>query len=117
MGVINLDDIEPGMTLAEDVRDYSGRILLAAGTEITDKHLRIFKMWGITEADIQGLGREDVASSTVSQLDPALIQQAEEQGRLLFRHTDLNDPFTRELFRLFILRTVRAESGADDYVS
>jgi hypothetical protein len=54
MGVISLDAIKPGMILAGDVKDRNSRALLSTGAEITEKHLRIFKMWGILEAHIQG---------------------------------------------------------------
>lgn len=117
MGIINLEDIQPGMTLGAEVKDYTGRVLLCAGSEITCKHLKILKMWGITEADIRGIEKEEVALKTTAQLDPLLRQEAEAQGRELFRHTDLEHPFIKELFRLFTVRIVRHKSRGDNDVS
>ncbi|MGZ3595494.1 MAG: HDOD domain-containing protein, partial [Syntrophales bacterium] len=62
MGIINLEDIQVGMVLAGDIRERSGRVLLASGSEITENHLRVFKMWGITEADIKDVEKEEIAA-------------------------------------------------------
>jgi len=117
MGIINLEDIQPGMILDAEVKDRSGRLLLGAGSEITEKHLKIFKMWGVTEADIQGIEKEEIAVETAAELDPLLLQEAEAQGSELFCHTDLEHSFIKELFRLFTLRMVRQKSGGDDHDS
>ena len=57
MGVINIRNLEPGMVTAGDVTDSRGQIILGKGRKITEKHLRIFSMWGVTEAKIEGLMR------------------------------------------------------------
>jgi hypothetical protein len=117
MGIINLEDIQPGMILETEIQDYSGRLLLGAGSEITEKHLKIFKMWGITKADIRGIEKEEVAVRATAQIDPLLLEEAEAEGRELFRHTDLEHPCIKELFRLITLRMVRHKSGGDKRVS
>ncbi len=107
MGVISLDAIKPGMILASDIKDRNGRVLLSAGAEITEKHLRIFKIWGILEAHIQGEEQEDVHPKTASEIDPDLLREAESRTAELFCHNDLAHPFIRELFRLITLETLR----------
>ncbi len=115
MGIINLEDIQTGMILDADVKDDRGRVLLSTGTEITEKHLKVFKMWGVTEADIQGVQKEEASVKSTANLDPALLQEAEALGLQLFRHTNLKQPFMKELFRLFTLRMVRHKSGGDSH--
>ncbi|NTW99914.1 MAG: hypothetical protein HGB35_08325, partial [Geobacteraceae bacterium] len=58
MGIIAIENIETGMVLASDVRDRSGRMLLGSGVELTQKHLVVFRTWGVLEADIAGQGSE-----------------------------------------------------------
>ncbi len=53
MAKINADYLQQGMVLNGDVHDLNGRLMLRAGTALTEKHLHILKTWGITEADIQ----------------------------------------------------------------
>lgn len=56
MTVLRLESLNPGMVLSRDVCDRKGRVLLPAGAELTEKHLRIFQTWGVVEADITGDG-------------------------------------------------------------
>jgi hypothetical protein len=107
MGVISLDAIKPGMVLAGDVKDRSGRILLSAGAEINEKHLRIFKMWGILGIPVQGEEKEETHSGAASEIDPDLLREVERKTVKLFCHNDLTHPFIRELFRLVTLENLR----------
>jgi hypothetical protein len=111
MGVINFEDIQAGMVLGSDVTDSSGRMLLRAGQEITEKHLRIFKMWGITEADIADVDKDEVSAMANSKYDPALIRDAQEQLTDRFRHADMGHPFNSELFRLLCFRMIKCRQG------
>lgn len=113
MGSINLEDVKPGMVLARDAKDLSGRVLLAAGHEITEKHLRVFKIWGVSEADIQGLDQEEIAAETISQTDPEVLKRAEQRVAELFAHTDQTHPAIAELKRLIVFRFINQESGKE----
>ena len=77
MGKVNLDDIKPGMKLERDVQERSGRVLLRAGTEITERHLNIFRTWGVAEADIESMSREEAAAQATRDLDPEVLKAAE----------------------------------------
>lgn len=44
MAIINVDELQIGMILAENIKSPQGRMLLPKGTELTHKHLNIF-MW------------------------------------------------------------------------
>ncbi|MGA2331536.1 MAG: hypothetical protein ABSG75_07235 [Syntrophales bacterium] len=110
MGIINLEDIRVGMVLAGDIKERSGRILLAGGNEITEKHLRVFKMWGITEADIKDVEKEEIAASIVARLDPSLFHDVQTRMRERFCLADMEHPFVEELFRLVTIRQVRHKS-------
>ncbi len=111
MGVLALDAIKPGMILGGDVKDRNGRILLTAGLEITEKHLRIFRMWGIHSVPVQEGEREETPPEGTSGIDPIRVHEAEEKVGYLFRHNDLSHPFIKELFRLAILEALSREEG------
>lgn len=108
MGVLGLDAIKSGMILAGDVRDRTGRVLLSAGSEVTEKHLRIFKMWGILSVQIQGEEREESPLREDAEIDPARLKEAESRVSELFHHNDLHHPFIKELFRLVTLEHLSA---------
>ena len=113
MGKINLDEIKPGMSLAGDVLDRSGRILLKSGLEITEKHLKILKQWGVTDADIAGVNREELNAQAVQSLDTALVAEAESLVQGLFRHVDKNLSVVQELMRLSVLRQVHINTPGE----
>ncbi|NOY62834.1 MAG: hypothetical protein GXP10_06760 [Gammaproteobacteria bacterium] len=104
MANIPLNDIASGMVLADDVADRNGRVLLRSGAEITEKHIRIMKTWGVVEANIADISKEDVEEKSTAQLDPELLKAAEQEAQEFFRHTDLEHEVIHELHRQWILR-------------
>lgn len=107
MGNINIEDLQPGMVLSTDVKDHSGRVILSAGAEIIEKHLRIFKSWGITEADVKGIEQDDLTTVASARIDPALLAAAEAEADELFRFNRRNHPVVERLYHLFITRHVQ----------
>lgn len=107
MGKIAIDNIETGMVLASDVHDRSGRMLLGSGVELTQKHLVIFRTWGVLEADIVGLGSEEEAEPQQTDVDPTELAAAEQAVSARFRHSNRSHPAISELIRLAALRKVQ----------
>jgi len=101
MGVINIADVRPDMVLAADVSDRHGHVLLKEGETITEKHLKIFKMWGVNDLDVRGVDQAVIEARAAEEVDPALLEAAERVARERFRHADADDPVVRELIRLF----------------
>ncbi len=106
MSIITLENLVPGMVLASEVTDKSGRLLLGAGGVLEDKHLRIFRTWGVAEADIDGVA---AAESSVMPDNITLEQLEQAKARLLplYCHTDIEHPAICELFRLAVMREVQ----------
>jgi len=48
-----ISELKIGMTLAEDVRNNMGRLLLIKNSKLTEKHIRILKIWGINQIKIE----------------------------------------------------------------
>jgi hypothetical protein len=103
---VSLDDIKAGMTLASDLQEPGGRLLLPAQTVLTDRHLRYFQMWGILDADIEG--EQVLAGQDHAELaDPALVAEAEARMASHFRHTDTNHPVVSQVLQHCVTREVR----------
>ncbi len=107
MGKLNLDQLRPGMVLAADILDRNRRVLLKAGLELTERHLTVLRQWGVPEADVQGVDREEINAQECMELDQELLAHAEASYRSLFRHCDLQHPFSQELLRLCVVRAVQ----------
>jgi hypothetical protein len=102
---VSLDDLKPGMTLAANLQEPGGRLLLPAATVLTDRHLRYFQMWGVGEADIESDGTETAVET--EQADPALVAEAEANMALLFRHTDTKHPVVSQVLHHCVGREIR----------
>jgi hypothetical protein len=107
MGLVALDNLETGMVLASDVLDRNGRMLLGAGAELNQKHLTIFRTWGVAEADIAGIDYVENESPLPAEITPEALAAAEETLQPHFIHCGTQHPVLRELLRLAAIRKVQ----------
>lgn len=98
MAIVKLKHLEPGVILSEDVKDANGRMLLNSGATVTEKHLKIFKTWGVTEISILGEGLDENDNDLeLADISPELLQKITQQIDELFIHCDQNHPVYTEL--------------------
>jgi HD-like signal output (HDOD) protein len=100
MNAVQTDKLKPGQIIAEEVRDINGRLLLAKGNAIQPNHIRIFKIWGISEVNVAG--DESHKDRIDSELGSELVEQAQENMMVLCRHVDLEHPAIKEIFKLAV---------------
>ena len=101
MGTIHINKLKPGMVLDEEVRDINGRLLLKKGKNIHSAHIRIFKIWGVTEVNI--CGNNGSKNTSDGNVDPEKIEKIKEFTHNLFCHADLEHPALKEIFRISVL--------------
>lgn len=101
---VSADNLKPDMVLASDIVDGLGRLLLPAGTKLTDKHLRYCQMWGILEADIQG---DEPPVEEGSVLDPAALSAAATMLDPRFQLCNRADPVIEQLYAFCLQRQAR----------
>lgn len=101
MALIAIDQLELGMTLAEDVRDISSRLLLSKGLKILEKHIRILKMWGIFEVHIEGADLPGTQIPPIS-ANPERLNMVGQNMIKLFRHLDIEHPAIQEVMKFTI---------------
>ena len=100
MFAVPTDKLIPGKILAEEVRDINGRLLLARGNEIEDNHIRIFKIWGVSEVNIEGPARG--GEKYDPGLNPETFELVRETVTHLFQHTDLEHPVVKKIFNIAV---------------
>jgi HD-like signal output (HDOD) protein len=115
MGMVHVDNLEVGMVLSEDVRDINSRLLLTKGQKIQSNHIRIFKIWGITEASI--VGSQDTKKNTELNIDPDELERITEETKFLFKHVDLSHPAIQELFRISVLYRSRDKKNTCENIA
>jgi putative nucleotidyltransferase with HDIG domain len=115
MGMVHVDNLEVGMVLSEDVRDINSRLLLTKGQKIQSNHIRIFKIWGITEASV--VGSQDRTKITELNIDPDELERITEETKFLFKHVDLSHPAIQKLFRISLLYRSRQEINDGEHIT
>ncbi|WP_419785819.1 HDOD domain-containing protein [Pseudodesulfovibrio sp.] len=107
-----VNDLKPGMVLDADVKGTDGRLLLPAGTEVGENHLRVLNIWGVSEADIRpdSIGEASVPA-------PNLLARAEAHAESLFAHADLSIVPMEQLKRACILYYVNMLAAGDSLPS
>ena len=100
MGCISVDALENGMVLSEDVFDINARLLLSKGQQITTKHIRILKVWGVIDVNVVGnKGQKDREDAPV---DPEIIETVKASTQEIFKNIDLEHPAIEEIFKLSV---------------
>ena len=78
-----MGNLKAGMVLASDLKAPNGRFILAKGAELSDKHTRMMKVWGVVEADIDGT--DDAEVQEKARIDEETARRGEEIASLLLR--------------------------------
>ena len=99
---LSTDKLQAGMVLESDVKDLSGRMLLKAGTEIEEKHLKVLRTWGILGVNIVGEGSGDGAGEPVAlqDLPPHVQAEIETEIEQRFTGVDISHPVMAALVEL-----------------
>jgi len=77
---------------------------------LAEKHIMLLKSWGINEANIEGVDREQVEKKEVEELSPDLIASIEKELKGLFPDFGEN-PLMEELYRVTKKFKLKKEVG------
>jgi len=95
MPKISLDETEPGMVVAEEIKSSQGRMLLSEGVILTEKYIRILRTWGVHALIIEG--EEEINES--APIPPELLQQAEHEIKPIFMKSNIDHPVVAHLYQ------------------
>jgi hypothetical protein len=110
MPVLRLEQLQVGMELADDVPDRNGQPLVRRGTVLSEKDLRRFKMWGVSEVEIVGSDDNEIKVAPLV-IEPALLERYRPEVREIFQRANLEHPFMAQLFQESLIRYVRQRMG------
>jgi hypothetical protein len=113
MPILQTQDLITGMTLAQEVQNHSGRVLLPEGTVLTEKHILNLKAWGITEADIQGEDAGFDSTPEAEKIDPQKLAKVKKEVEALFCLSNQDHPAIIEFMRLSSLNLLKKIQGMD----
>lgn len=118
MGSIAVDSLEQGMILSEDVRDINTRLLLSKGQKIVPKHIRILKIWGVTEVNV--VGPSEGQDADLPAVDPEMVGVIKKRMDVIFQSVNLKNRTINEIYNsslAYRLRSGRAETQPPEITS
>ncbi len=107
MGIVSICSLQPGMELATDIVDRNGRKLVAAGVVLDEQHMRILRIWGVSEADVVGVNEEETQERSLAEMDPALVKAVKRHLVARCAYSNLEARSVRELLRFLLLHNAR----------
>lgn len=84
---ININDLQAGMVLKQPVFHSGGGLLLNEGVILTEKHVRIFKQWGVTDVQIQGDEKSDPDQKRLVMVPDEVIKELDKNLEFRFSRT------------------------------
>lgn len=97
VSLVAVKNLKEGWILGEDVRDDNGRLMLSKGKEIKSNHIRIFKIWGISEVRINE--NYQPPPHDRSDKDIQKLLSAEQTVQTVMTNIDINHPGIKEIFQ------------------
>jgi hypothetical protein len=114
MRKIKLEQLRPGMRLAQDVVNFSGQVLLYKGNPLQPKDIKNFKAWGVLEIAVESSSLNSSNSLDNNRIDTNLLVEAQNEISDLFRHSNLSHPVISELMRLSTLNKLKQKPGMEN---
>ncbi len=114
MAKISTQNVQPGMIVKKDIKDKNGRLLLPQNSQLEEKHIRILKIWGIYEVDIDQAEEEEEKNLQSSNLTVQDIKYASKIIRPKYANTNTNHPCIREIFKQNALLIAQKVSEGED---
>ena len=112
MITVPVQSLKPGRVLAADVKNAHGQLLIKKAMEVTEKHLRVLKSWGVVEVQVEGDPSDTTDELVVEQFSPEILEQARTEVLARMRHNSIEHPAIDELVRLGVQRRARQLTGA-----
>jgi len=100
MALITVDNLKPGMVLADGLSSPKGQLLAAKGTVLEEQHLRVCRTYGVRVADIVGDDGGDDGGENGA-IDPEILTASEELARSRFLLADHHQAVTAKLSETF----------------
>lgn len=113
MARVKVDALSEGMVVAADVKNMDDMLLLPAGCELTARHIKVLRTWGISEIQVEGGGPS--GSTTLLKVAPEILENLRAELKALFWPGDHDAPAQQEIFRLALRNRVRIHLNQPGY--
>ena len=96
MAIIRVNELKPGMILAESVFNQQELLLLEKDTALTKKRIWILKTWGIERVSVKGKSKD--GGKTAVQIERESRESIEEELKTKFEDV-IDNPVMKEIMK------------------
>ncbi|MBF0104641.1 MAG: hypothetical protein HQM16_04875 [Deltaproteobacteria bacterium] len=112
---IPVSDLKEGMKLQDDVLDKKGRLILKKSTDILQKHIKIFKTWGVSMVTVAD---EKTVLTSADQtedflVDEAVVEEIKSELDHIFCHNDKRHAMIGQLYNTCLQRAIIKKSKGE----
>jgi hypothetical protein len=94
--ILKIDELKPGMILAEPVVNQAGSLLLEKDISLTKRRIWMLKTWGIDKVSIEGKSKEGGKTAIETELE--IRETIEKELRAKFEDT-IADPVMETIMK------------------
>jgi hypothetical protein len=111
MNLVKVDNLKPGMILAQPVYNHQEVLLLEAGAKISKKNIRIFRSWGVDGVAIKGVF--EGFDYPVEEHEASVKDTIEMELKQKFSDV-LYDPIMVEIYKAAFKQLTKSKQNADE---
>ena len=113
MAQIPVEQLKPGMEVAEDVLNVNGMLLLAGGATLNEQSIRVLKMWGVKVLKVAGGDDQVPEEAVIEAPEGDALREAQKALALRFKHVQDEMRVARALKHLACERLARKLAEAN----
>jgi molybdopterin biosynthesis enzyme len=107
---MKIDELKPGMILAEPVYNQSGSLLLDKDTSLTKRRIWMLKTWGVDKVSVKGKPKE--GGKTIIETELETKETIEKELRAKFEDT-IDDPVMKIIMKAAARQLQKSLSDTD----
>jgi hypothetical protein len=110
VGILKIDELRPGMILAEPVVNQSGALLLEKDTSLTKRRIWTLKAWVIIKVSVKG--KSKAGGKTAIETELGTKESIEKELRAKFEDT-IDDPVMETIMKAAARQLLKSLSDTD----
>lgn len=117
MPKVKIDNAREGMVISRNVTNMDDMLLIPSGCELSARHLKLLRTWGIAEVEVEAGEEPDASQDPLAQLPPEVVAELKASLLAIFFQYDETLPIHSEVFRLALLRKICQRLNAETHVT
>ena len=104
---IRVEALQVGVTVAADVKNIDGMLVIPKGVTLGERQIGILQAWGVAEVEVEAGEGDENQTDLLGKLPPETLARLTEETKAPFWEADESNPVYAEIFKELLLRRAR----------